>query len=43
MVENVTLQAKAMHDQFVAIPNDQFAASQPLFTNRLVKDPEGAR
>jgi pimeloyl-ACP methyl ester carboxylesterase len=42
-VENVAPQAKAMHDQFVAIPNDQFAASQPLFTSRLVKDPEGVR
>jgi len=42
-VENVAPQAKIMHDQFVAVPNDQFAASQPLFTSRLVKDPEGAR
>lgn len=42
-VENVAPQAKIMHDQFVAVPNDQFAASQPLFTIRLVKDPEGAR
>jgi pimeloyl-ACP methyl ester carboxylesterase len=42
-VESVAPQAKAMHDQFVAIPNDQFAASSPLFTSRLVKDPEGAR
>jgi pimeloyl-ACP methyl ester carboxylesterase len=42
-VENVAPQAKIMHDQFVAMPNDQFAASQPLFTSRLVKDPEGAR
>jgi pimeloyl-ACP methyl ester carboxylesterase len=41
-VENVAPQAKVMHDQFVAMPNDQFAASQPLFTSRLVKDPEGA-
>jgi pimeloyl-ACP methyl ester carboxylesterase len=42
-VENVAPQAKVMHDQFVAMPNDQFAASQPLFTSRLVKDPESAR
>jgi pimeloyl-ACP methyl ester carboxylesterase len=42
-VENVAPQAKAMHDQFIAMPNDQFAASQPLFTSRLVKDPEGQR
>jgi pimeloyl-ACP methyl ester carboxylesterase len=42
-VENVAPQARIMHDQFVAVPNDQFAASQPLFTSRLVKDPDGAR
>lgn len=42
-VENAAPQAKAMHDQFIAMPNDQFAASQPLFTSRLVKDPEGQR
>jgi pimeloyl-ACP methyl ester carboxylesterase len=32
-----------MHDQFVAIPNDQFAATAPFYTDRLVKDPEGQR
>jgi pimeloyl-ACP methyl ester carboxylesterase len=42
-VENVAPQAKAMHDQFVAIPNDQFAATAPFYTDRLVKDPEGQR
>lgn len=42
-VENAAPQAKAMHDQFVAMPNDQFAASQPHFTSGLVKDPEGQR
>ncbi|NYF89324.1 alpha/beta hydrolase [Tunturiibacter empetritectus] len=42
-VESVAPQAKAAHDQFVAMPNDQFAASSPLYTNRLVKDPEGQR
>jgi pimeloyl-ACP methyl ester carboxylesterase len=42
-VDNVAPQARIMHDQFIAMPNDQFAASQPLFTSRLVKDPEGAR
>jgi pimeloyl-ACP methyl ester carboxylesterase len=42
-VDMVRPQAQVMHDQFVAMPNDQFAASQPLFTSRLVKDPEGQR
>ncbi|MBB5316151.1 alpha/beta fold hydrolase [Tunturibacter empetritectus] len=42
-VENVAPQAQAMHDQFIATPNDQFAASSPTYTNRLVKDPEGQR
>jgi pimeloyl-ACP methyl ester carboxylesterase len=42
-VDTVRPQALAMHDQFIAMPNDQFAATQPLYTNRLVKDPEGQR
>jgi pimeloyl-ACP methyl ester carboxylesterase len=42
-VDLVRPQAQAMHDQLVQMPADQFAASQPLFTVRLVKDPEGAR
>jgi pimeloyl-ACP methyl ester carboxylesterase len=42
-VENVAPQARIMHDQFVAMPNDQFAASQPLFTSRLVISPDGAK
>ncbi|NYF52657.1 alpha/beta fold hydrolase [Tunturiibacter gelidoferens] len=42
-VESVASQAKATHDQFIALPNDQFAASAPSYTNRLVKDPEGQR
>jgi pimeloyl-ACP methyl ester carboxylesterase len=42
-VDNVAPQAKIMHDQFVAMPNDQFAASQPLFTSRLVISPDGAK
>jgi pimeloyl-ACP methyl ester carboxylesterase len=36
-------QGQAMHDQLIQMPADQFAASQPLFAGRLVKDPEGAR
>jgi pimeloyl-ACP methyl ester carboxylesterase len=42
-VETVHPQAQTMHDQFIAIPNDQFAASAPSYTDRLVKDPEGQR
>ncbi|WP_433972176.1 alpha/beta fold hydrolase [Tunturiibacter lichenicola] len=42
-VENIAPQAKIMHDQFIAMPSDQFAASQPLFTSRLVISPEGAK
>ena len=42
-VDTVRPQALAMHDQFIAMPNDQFAATQPLYTNRMVKDPEGQR
>jgi pimeloyl-ACP methyl ester carboxylesterase len=42
-VDSARPQAQAMHDQFVAMPSDQFAASAPFFTERLVKDPEGQR
>jgi pimeloyl-ACP methyl ester carboxylesterase len=42
-VENVAPQARILHDQFVTMPNDQFAASQPLFTSRLVISPDGAK
>jgi pimeloyl-ACP methyl ester carboxylesterase len=42
-VESAASQAQATHDQFIALPNDQFAASAPSYTNRLVKDPEGQR
>ena len=42
-VDMVRPQAQVMHDQLIQMPADQFAASQPLFTSRLIKDPEGAR
>jgi pimeloyl-ACP methyl ester carboxylesterase len=42
-VDTVRPQAQAMHDQFIAMPDDQFAAASPTYTNRLVKDPEGQR
>ena len=42
-VENVAAQAKVMHDQLIAMPADQFAATAPFYTDRLVKDPEGQR
>jgi pimeloyl-ACP methyl ester carboxylesterase len=42
-VENVAPQAKAMGDQLLKIPADQFAASQPLFATRLVTAPDGIK
>jgi pimeloyl-ACP methyl ester carboxylesterase len=42
-VDSARPEAQVMHDQFVAMPNDQFAASAPFYTDRLVKDPEGQR
>jgi pimeloyl-ACP methyl ester carboxylesterase len=42
-VEMVRPQGQAMHDQLIQMPADQFAATQPLFAGRLVKNPEGAR
>jgi pimeloyl-ACP methyl ester carboxylesterase len=42
-VDMVRPQGQAMHDQLILMPADQFAASQPLFTGRLVKDPEGQK
>jgi pimeloyl-ACP methyl ester carboxylesterase len=42
-VDSARPQAQVMHDQFIAMPNDQFAASAPFYTDRLVKDPEGQR
>jgi pimeloyl-ACP methyl ester carboxylesterase len=42
-VENVAPQAKAMGDQLLKMPADQFAASQPLFASRLVTSPDGIK
>ena len=42
-VDSARPQAQVMHDQFIAMPNDQFAASAPFYTDRLVKEPEGQR
>jgi pimeloyl-ACP methyl ester carboxylesterase len=42
-VDSIRPQAQAMHDQLIQMSADQFAASQPTLTNRLVKDPDGAR
>jgi pimeloyl-ACP methyl ester carboxylesterase len=42
-VDTIRPQAQVMHDQLIQMPADQFAAGQPVFTERFVKDPEGAR
>jgi pimeloyl-ACP methyl ester carboxylesterase len=42
-VENVAPQAKIMGDQMLKMPDDQFAASQPLFATRLAKSPDGVK
>ena len=42
-VDTIRPQAQVMHDQLIQVPADQFAAGQPVFTERFVKDPEGAR
>ena len=42
-VDTIRSQAQVMHDQLIQMPADQFAAGQPVFTERFVKDPEGAR
>ena len=36
-------QAQAMHDALIAMPADQFAASQPSFSARLVESAEGQK
>ena len=42
-IDSIRPQAQVMHDQLIQMPADQFAAGQPVFTERFVKDPEGAR
>jgi pimeloyl-ACP methyl ester carboxylesterase len=42
-VELLRPQAQAMHDGFIAMPAEQFAASQPSFSARLVASPEGQK
>lgn len=42
-VEALRPQAQAMHDGLVAMPAEQFAASQPSFSARLVASPEGQK
>jgi len=42
-VEALHGQAQAMHDALIAMPADQFAASQPLFSARLVASPDGQK
>jgi pimeloyl-ACP methyl ester carboxylesterase len=42
-VEALHGQAQAMHDALIAMPAEQFAASQPLFSARLVASPDGQK
>ncbi|SNS27477.1 Pimeloyl-ACP methyl ester carboxylesterase [Granulicella rosea] len=42
-VELVAPQAKIMGDTLLGMPDDQYAATQPLMASRLVKSPEGAK
>ena len=42
-VETLHGQAQALHDALIAMPADQFAASQPLFSARLVASPDGQK
>jgi pimeloyl-ACP methyl ester carboxylesterase len=42
-VELLRPQAQAIHDGFIAMPAEQFAASQPSFSARLVASPEGQK
>ncbi|HMD78342.1 MAG TPA: alpha/beta hydrolase [Terracidiphilus sp.] len=42
-VEALRPQAQAMHDGLIAMPAEQFAASQPSFSARLVASPEGQK
>jgi pimeloyl-ACP methyl ester carboxylesterase len=42
-VEMLRPQAQAMHDGLIAMPAEQFAASQPSFSVRLAASPEGQK
>ena len=42
-VEALHGQAQAMHDALIAMPADQFAGSQPLFSARLVASADGQK
>jgi pimeloyl-ACP methyl ester carboxylesterase len=42
-VDSIAPQAKAMGDQILKMPADQFVTSQPLFASRLVTSPEGLK
>ena len=42
-VESVAPQARAMHDQMIAVPDDQFAAMQPSIIKQMVKDEAGGK
>ena len=42
-VDTVAPQAAAMHDQMIAVPDDQFAAMQPAIIKQMVRDDEGGK
>jgi len=42
-VESVAPQAKVVHDQMIATPDDQFAMMQPMMVGAMVKDPAGQK
>jgi pimeloyl-ACP methyl ester carboxylesterase len=42
-VDSIRPQAKAMHDGFLSMSSEQFAASQPQFAARLVTSPENVK
>jgi pimeloyl-ACP methyl ester carboxylesterase len=42
-VASVAPQAKVIHDQMIAVPDDQFAAMQPMMVPSMVKDPAGQK
>jgi pimeloyl-ACP methyl ester carboxylesterase len=42
-VASVAPQAQVIHDQMIAVPDDQFAAMQPMMVGAMVKDPAGQK
>jgi pimeloyl-ACP methyl ester carboxylesterase len=42
-IESVAPQAKVIHDQMIAMPDDQFAMMQPMLVKQMVKDDAGSK